>query len=180
MIQNEILLITLAGLGIVTLGFVYVIMQAGKPADPSEVQKTSYFIRRWWFWILIVAGIGISWATLKPFPIPVQNSPPQAPQVVDVVGYQWYWTLSQTQLTAGSPVEFRITSADVNHGFAIYGPNGRIVIQSQAMPNYTNILRYSFSAPGTYRVLCLEYCGLAHHAMQAEFTVVVADTEQGS
>lgn len=175
MVQNEIWLITLTGLGLVTLGFLYVIMQTGKQADVSGVQKTSNAIRRWWFWTLIIAGIGIALASLKPFPIPVQNRPLQAAQVVNVVGYQWYWTLSETQLTAGIPVEFRVTSADVNHGFAIYDPSGRIVIQTQAMPYYTNKLLYSFRAPGIYRVLCLEYCGLAHHAMAAQFTVVAAE-----
>jgi cytochrome c oxidase subunit 2 len=47
----------------------------------------------------------------------------------------------------------------------------RIVAQTQAMPGYTNILRYTFSQPGTYQVLCLEFCGLAHHDMKAEIAV---------
>jgi cytochrome c oxidase subunit 2 len=80
--------------------------------------------------------------------------------------------LSSNRFTAGVPVEFRVTSADVNHGFAIYGPDDRIVTQTQAMPGFTNRLVHTFAAPGRYRVLCLEYCGLAHHGMLAEFEVV--------
>ena len=72
-------------------------------------------------------------------------------------------------------MQFNVTSLDVNHGFAIYDPNDRIVTQAQAMPGFTNRLLYTFKEPGKYRVMCLEYCGLAHHAMVAEFEVVAAD-----
>jgi len=33
------------------------------------------------------------------------------------------------------------------------------------------VLRYTFKEPGTYRVLCLEYCGVAHHEMTADIKV---------
>jgi cytochrome c oxidase subunit 2 len=59
----------------------------------------------------------------------------------------------------------------VNHGFALYDPDMRIVAQTQAMPGYTNVLRYTFREPGVYRVLCLEYCGVGHHEMTAEIKV---------
>jgi len=42
---------------------------------------------------------------------------------------------------------------------------------SEPMPGYINKLRYTFTTPGTYRVLCLEYCGVAHHEMAADITV---------
>ncbi|MGH8599416.1 MAG: hypothetical protein ACRET1_02040 [Burkholderiales bacterium] len=173
--QNEVWLITLVGLAAVTLGFIYVIVQAGKPAaDPGKMQKNAHVLRRWLFLALIVLGIGVTWATLKQFPIPDQHAQLQAAQIVDVVGRQWSWSLSKSHLAADVPVEFRVTSADVNHGFAIYAPDDRIVIQTQAMPGFTNKLLYTFRTPGKYRVLCLEYCGLAHHAMMAEFDVAPA------
>jgi cytochrome c oxidase subunit 2 len=49
----------------------------------------------------------------------------------------------------------------------------RIVAQTQAMPGYTNVLRYTFTEAGTYRVLCLEYCGAAHHVMAADIKVTM-------
>ncbi len=64
-----------------------------------------------------------------------------------------------------------MTSKDVNHGFAIYDQGLRLIAQTQAMPNYVNILRVTFPTPGTYRVLCLEFCGLAHHQMMSEIAV---------
>jgi cytochrome c oxidase subunit 2 len=38
--------------------------------------------------------------------------------------------------------------------------------QTQAMPGYMNRLRVTFDQPGTYTVLCLEFCGMAHHRMR--------------
>jgi len=67
-------------------------------------------------------------------------------------------------------VEFRVTSWDVNHGFAIY-EGGRLLAQVQAMPGYVNRLRWKFDKPGEYHVLCAEYCGAAHAYMSAKFLV---------
>ena len=95
-------------------------------------------------------------------------------QVVHVTGHQWRWEISPTRVVAGAPVEFRVTGADVNHGFGIYDARLRLLAQTQAMPGYTNVLYHSFEAPGVYRILCLEYCGLVHHGMVAELLVVAA------
>lgn len=177
-VQNEVWLATLAGMGLVALVFVYVIANAGKPGDSDQVQKTAYAIRGWWFLALVLLGTGVTWASLKQFPIADQQAQSQAAQTVDAVGRQWSWQLSQNRFTAGVPVEFRVTSQDVNHGFAIYGPDDRIVTQTQAMPGFTNRLVHTFVQPGKYRVLCLEYCGLAHHGMTAEFEVIAANGSQ--
>ncbi len=173
--QDEVWLISLVGIGLVALVFIYVIALSGKQAaEPSAVQKRAYTVRRWWFLALLLLGVGVTYATLRPFPIPEQYTQAQGAQIVDVVGRQWLWLLSRYQVTAGVPVEFHVTSADVNHGFAIYGPNDRILVQTQAMPGYTNRLVYTFTQPGIYRVLCLEYCGLSHHVMMNQFEVVAA------
>lgn len=74
-------------------------------------------------------------------------------------------------LPAGKPVEFRVTSADVNHGFAIYNDKFELVTQTQAMPYYVNRLRWQFDKPGTYTLLCLEFCSSGHPAMRGMFTV---------
>jgi cytochrome c oxidase subunit II len=173
--QDQVWVWTLAGIGVVAVAFIYVIAHAGKPADARQLQKAAYAIRRGWFVALVVLGIGVTYASLEPFPIGEQSSPSQTAQIVDAVGRQWSWQLSRNQVKAGTPVQFNVTSDDVNHGFAIYGPGDRIVAQTQAMPGFTNRLLYTFKEPGTYRVRCLEYCGLAHHAMMAEFEVVAAD-----
>jgi cytochrome c oxidase subunit 2 len=176
-VQNEVWSITLAGIGLVALAFIVVIAKSSQVADPSQVQKQAYTIRRWWFAALLLLGAGVAWASLRPFPIADQHTAAQGAQVVDAVGQQWSWKLSRERVAAGVPVEFRVTTSDVNHGFAIYGPDDRIVTQTQAMPGFTNRLVHTFAEPGKYRVLCLEYCGLAHHAMQAGFDVVAKGSQ---
>jgi len=53
-------------------------------------------------------------------------------------------------------------------------PSGTLLVQTQGMPGYVNKVRYVFRRPGTYRVICLEFCGVAHHDMNDSFEVVAA------
>ncbi len=170
--QDRIWLTTLLGIAVVTLGFLYVISQSGREEDPKTVQARSYALRRWVFGFLIVLGVVVTLASLRPFPIPLQRGAPQAPQVVHVIGRQWAWQMDTTIVRAGIPVSFEVTSADVNHGFGIYDSNDRLLTQTQAMPGVTNRLVYTFEHTGKYRILCLEYCGLVHHAMIRDLDVV--------
>jgi len=176
-IQDVVWTIALVGMGLVALGFVHVIVQAGKPADAAATRKSAHsahVLQAWLFVVLFVGFVAGSWATLRHFPIPPQQGTLDAQQVVDVVGRQWSWQMKPDTVRAGSVVEFRVTSGDVNHGFALYAPDGRIVAQTQAMPGYTNKLLHTFQQPGTYTVQCLEYCGLGHAPMKTTLKVVAA------
>ncbi len=119
--------------------------------------------------------------TLPRMPYPAEAAAPD--RIVHVTGKQYAFALSPTpiagleaweegtypttvEVPAPSTVEFRVTSLDVNHGFSLYAPDGELVAQTQAMPGYVNRLRVRFERPGTYTVLCLEYCGLGHHRMR--------------
>jgi cytochrome c oxidase subunit 2 len=167
-------------MGLVALVFIHVIIQAGKPADEAATRKsarTARMLQGWLFAVLLVGFVAGSWATLHRFPIPLQHAALPAKQVVEVVGRQWSWQITPATVQAGSLVEFRVTSDDVNHGFALYAPDGRIVTQTQAMPGYTNKLLHAFREPGTYTVQCLEYCGLGHVPMKTTLEVVAARGE---
>lgn len=176
-IQDVVWTIALAGMGLVALGFILVVVHAGKPADDEATRKAARTARRlqgWLFGVLLAIFIVGSWATLHRFPIPPQHTALNAGQMVDVVGRQWAWQITPSTVHTGVSVEFRVTSTDVNHGFAVYAPDGRIVTQTQAMPGYTNKVLYTFTQPGTYVVQCLEYCGLGHAPMKSEIQVVSA------
>ena len=62
--------------------------------------------------------------------------------------------------------------ADVNHGLGICDPYMRLLVQVKAMPGYTNMIVHTFNRLGTYTILCMALCGLAHHDMNYEFEVV--------
>ena len=85
--------------------------------------------------------------------------------VVPILAYQYGWRGFPEEVPLGRPVRFDLISADVNHGFAIYDRDDRIIGQIQAMPGYINKLTVRFDEPGRYTIRCLELCGLYHHAM---------------
>ncbi len=170
--QDQIWLTTLAGIAGVALAFLYVISRSGRHEEPAAVQTRAYALRRWLFGGLTVLGIVVTGASLRPFPIAPQHGPSAWPQIVRVVGHQWAWQVDPGPIHAGTPVAFEVTSADVNHGLGIYDATDRLLAQTQAMPGVTNRLVYTFAQPGKYRILCLEYCGLAHHGMISEIDVV--------
>ncbi len=66
---------------------------------------------------------------------------------------------------------FNVSAADVTHGLGVYDENLRLLGQTQAMPGYENSLKITFDQPGKYKLMCMEYCGLVHHAMISDFTV---------
>jgi cytochrome c oxidase subunit 2 len=95
---------------------------------------------------------------------------------VEVTGGMWNWQMKRSGegpfvIPAGKLIQFDVSSVDVNHGFGLYDDAGRLLGQAQVMPGYVNHLRVVFDKPGRYHVLCMEYCGVAHHVMFSEFTV---------
>lgn len=168
--------ISLVGIVFLVGVFYFVISNSRTREEYSAFQERWYGFRSKWFTFLAVLGISLTLITLMPFPLPSQAKTysDEVYQYVDVSGHQWYWEMSTDTVVAGEPVDFRVTGADVNHGFGIYNEDLELVAQVQAMPGYTNKLLYTFEKPGKYHILCLEYCGLAHHAMRRVLTVEAA------
>ncbi len=159
---------------VVGLSFLVVVRLSGERRPYEQVQPRAYKIRRRLFLVSIIAGVGIAGTTLANLPYADQTAKVEKPQIIKAVGYQWYWELSANEVVANRPVEFRVTSTDVNHGFGLFDSAMRLVTQTQAMPGYTSVLRHTFTKAGTYRVLCLEYCGVSHHDMPDEIIVSAA------
>lgn len=174
MIQDVVWSVSIVLMGMVVALFAWVASGANrKVEDYGPMVAAAYRLRPWLFLLALVVLVGTNYKTLGELPyVSVAAASPGPAQRVEVTGEQWAWTIEPSRVTTGEPVEFHVTSKDVNHGFAIYDPSMRIVAQTQAMPGYDNVLRYTFDEPGTYRVLCLEYCGLIHHDMKSEITVV--------
>lgn len=173
MSQQIVWNITLALMGLVTIGFVFVAINSGaREENYPSLQKRAYKLRAGFFLILaLVLGTAMV-LTLRDLPYDAaKTSNVAAPQMVRATGQMWRWELSQDRVRLNQPVEFLVTSLDVNHGFGIYDSDMTLLGQTQAMPGYTNTLRHTFTKPGVYKILCLEYCGVAHHNMVSEFTV---------
>ena len=91
--------------------------------------------------------------------------------LVKVTGGQFFWSLVPDRVTVGTRVRFDVTAVDVNHGFGVYDPQGRLLGSVQAMPGYHNKLDLTLGDAGRYVIRCMEFCGLNHAAMEAFFTV---------
>lgn len=175
MYQEVALQVSLVLMAALVGAFAFVALRSLKrQEDYAPLQKRAHRVRTQLFWTLLVLFTPVMLYTLTdlPYAAAKDETRAEAPEVIEAKGYQWYWTLSRDQIALGKTVEFHVTSNDVNHGFGIYDEDMRIVAQTMAMPGYTNKLRYTFTKPGTYKVLCLEYCGLIHHNMIAELKVV--------
>lgn len=155
---------------VLAAAFIYVAMKSGEKAEAAEVQNSAGKIRSALFWILLIAGVPVAMVTLTDLPYAAQSD--ASAQIVKAEGSQFNWDISPTTIVAGEPVEFHVTAIDATHGFAVYDDSMTLLTQTQAMPEYTNILKYTFAKAGTYKILCLEYCGTGHHVMSEEITVV--------
>jgi len=86
---------------------------------------------------------------------------------VVAVSMMFAFVPAEIRVPAGRPVTFRLTSADVIHGFQIVGTNGNTMI----VPGYVSQFTTVFREPGEYLIVCNEYCGLSHHAMSVKLIV---------
>lgn len=140
------------------------------PQDYSIVKPRGYAVRRVWFGIFTAAMVIGFIATLSFFPYSEGRSAEGATHIA-VVGRQFSFEGLPAEVPLNTPVVFDVTAADVNHGFAVYDPQDRLIGQVQAMPGYDNHLQLTFEQPGVYTVRCLEYCGLGHDVMRTTFEV---------
>ncbi len=170
--QEAVWLVTLVLMSAVLCVFIFVYARSQiRQEDYTPLKDRAYRIRARFFWLLVVTLIPAALYNLIDLPYPAANAASQVDEVVDARGFQWRWEIGKTEFKTGQTVLFRVSADDVNHGFGVYDESLRLVAQTQAMPGYTNALRVRFDKPGTYKVLCMEYCGTAHHGMISELQV---------
>jgi cytochrome c oxidase subunit II len=80
----------------------------------------------------------------------------------------------ELHLPVNTPTTIHITSIDVLHGFWI--PELRM--KADMVPGLINTIRVTPTVPGRYRVICTEFCGVAHSVMRS--TVLVQSQQDFS
>lgn len=168
-IQIAILVIFLvAALAFAAL-FVVVALKSRRDVPLERVRDVGYRLRKPW-----LIGLGTTLAlVLAALAFFIPSSAAESPEATEVrvVGGQFYWSLSPDTFRRGEHVVFDVTSADVNHGFGLYDPDGQLIGSVQAMPGYHNRLAVTLEQAGRYTIACFEYCGLDHHVMIRELEV---------
>lgn len=116
------------------LVFVFVVARSRDGANYDRIQRGAGRFRVYYFWVLVAVIFVATVVTLSGLPYPRQQRAGDRPQIINTAAFQWYWELSRNEVSANRPVEFRVTGADVNHGFGLYDGSLRLLAQTQAMP----------------------------------------------
>lgn len=156
-------------LAILFMAFVAVSARSRRPQTDVETRRLAER-EKTWFAVVVALLAVLLFATI--FFTPYGRSAGKLHQTVHVRAIQFSWLIRGLPIKVGKPVEFQLTSADVNHGFGVYTESGKLLFQAQVMPGKTQTYVYTFKHPGTYKVLCLEYCGFDHELMQSHLRVV--------
>jgi cytochrome c oxidase subunit 2 len=103
--------------------------------------------------------------------------PPTDTMDVYVTAKQWMWkfaypdghhTIAKLYVPAGRPVKLIMTSRDVIHSFYVR----EFRVKQDVLPGRYTTLWFTAHTPGTYRILCAEYCGAGHSTMRGEVVVL--------
>ena len=144
--------------------------------EQAEVQHDGYVIRGRWFIGVTLFLVATFVATIPFFPYLSAAAALEPAERVPVIAAQFFFNMPDN-FPLNRRIIFAVTSRDVNHGFGIYDSQGRLVAQTQAMPDYVNYLTVTFRQPGHYKVRCLEYCGVGHAIMEKDITVGNSETD---
>jgi len=93
---------------------------------------------------------------------------PDGSVTVRLIAQQYEFVPRCVEVPAETPVKFRITSADVIHGFLLPYTN----VNTMVVPGFVAEVRTSFASAGDYAMPCHEFCGIGHHDMWAHVSVV--------
>jgi cytochrome c oxidase subunit 2 len=103
------------------------------------------------------------------------RTPPRDAYEIEVVARKWNWNFrypnghddENLHVPVDAPVRLKMRSEDVLHGFAI--PAMRVHM-NVAPDRYTN-LWFHPNRPGTFGIVCTQYCGTQHFSMLADAIV---------
>ncbi len=93
---------------------------------------------------------------------------PNGSVTVRLIAEQYNFVPRCVQVPVGTAVKFRLTSADVVHGFLLPDTN----VNTMVVPGFVAEVRTRFDRIGETAMPCHEFCGPGHHAMWAHVHVV--------
>ena len=95
----------------------------------------------------------------------------KVPPTVNVTGRQFAWTVNPPRLRIGLKTRFKVQSADVAHGLGVHDPDDVLIKQVNVGPGVQQDFIITFTRAGTYKLRCLEFCGVDHHLMENKMEV---------
>ena len=86
---------------------------------------------------------------------------------VQVAALMFAFVPNEIRVPPGRRSRFRLTSADVTHGFIVAGTN----VNTMVVPGYISQFTTVFDKPADLLLVCHEFCGNGHHAMHGRIVV---------
>ncbi len=81
-------------------------------------------------------------------------------------GQMWRWS-SIPVLKKNEWYTFHLSSLDVCHGFSVQPINMNFMV----LPGYDYVIKFKPTEAGEYKIICNEFCGIAHHTMLGKIIV---------
>jgi cytochrome c oxidase subunit 2 len=99
---------------------------------------------------------------------------PDGTVTVRAIGQQYSFTPQCILVPTDTQITFRVTSADVVHGFLITGTTINLML----VPGYVSSIPARFDTPGDRHMPCQEFCGLGHEGMWGRIKIIDKATFQ--
>jgi cytochrome c oxidase subunit II len=166
----------------VILGYIMWRFRYRPGVEPSDFSGNTRLELAWTFIpALIIAVIAVPTVHVI---FSTQQPAPEGALQVNVRGFQWWWefeyvvdgdtirTANEIHVPVGTPVDLRMTSADVIHSFWVPQMGGK----RDVIPNRINHIVFTPEEPGVYMGACAEFCGESHALMLMR---LIAHTPEG-
>ncbi len=182
---TRFLLMSSGPLFIFVIGYLlyFTIAYRVRRSDPPDAIGTqihdNHSLELWWTVIPTIFVVVMAIFSVKIW-YNIEVAQPTNGIAVESIGHQWYYTFrypnvhgeipNEMHLEVGVPVTLHVTSSDVIHSFWV--PTMRI--KADMVPGLINTLHFTPLNPGTYKIICTEFCGTLHGEMEKQ-TVVIED-----
>jgi cytochrome c oxidase subunit 2 len=161
-------------LGLLTLG-ILIKYRRGATANRAPLRVATWKIEVCWIAGTLAVFLVFFWRGAAVF-LEIKR-PPQGAQAITVVGRQWMWDVrhpdgrrefNSLHVLVGQAVLLEMSSEDVIHSFFV--PAFRL--KQDLVPGKVVDAWFTPTRPGTYTLLCAQYCGTAHAQMLGTITVL--------
>lgn len=154
--------------GVVIVLEVFRSTRVGFRAEPAERETVE---KRETKWGALVAVFLLTVLALTIVQVPYFNTDDaDGAQKIRIEGRQFAWTVDPPRVKVGK-IRAEVTSLDASHAVGVYDPDGVLLKQVNAAPGMTQPLVLELKRPGTYKLRCMEFCGIDHHKMANELEV---------
>jgi cytochrome c oxidase subunit 2 len=162
---------------IVALTVIFVVRYRSRPGrrEPEPSPDHDNRLELVWSAIPLALVFVIFALSTKVYFAMTELDPGASPLRVQVTGRKWSWWFdhaggkgaNQLHLVAGRPTELVLASTDVIH--SLYVPEFRL--KQDAVPGRFTKMVFTPTRPGTYPILCAEFCGTNHSTMLSSAVV---------